>query len=93
MRAANRNRLKAITSKELVDPDWKRTATRKMLPIILYDGGYAKLARKAYLQGTPPDEAKRYEAQATAYVVDLCRRHGEDKYADLILAESSNDMN
>ncbi|BBO31958.1 hypothetical protein [Lacipirellula parvula] len=92
MRSANKNRLKAFDAKAPTE-DWKRIAGRKMLHVVLYDDKFAEMARKPHIVGTPPEDAARYEAEATAYFVDLCRQHGEHRYADLILAESSKDAN
>lgn len=93
MRAANRNRLASIAEAAPADADWKQAAGRRVLQLLIHDGHYAELARKSHLVGTPPQDAKRYATQAKAYLVDLCRRHGEDRYADLMLAESSDDTN
>lgn len=93
MRAASRRRLETIESTEPADEDWKTAASRRVLLLALHDPNYADLARKSHICGTPPEDVERYEAEATAYFVDLCLKHGEHRYADLILAESSHDTN
>lgn len=89
MRANNKNRLTSIEERlPTGNADWQTAAVRRLLPLLLHDPDYANLARKPHIVGTSPADAARFEAEATAHLVKLCRQHGEHRYADYIESEA-----
>lgn len=93
MRAVSKKRLNEIESRlSVTEGDaWRVEAVRRMMPIIRGDGRYSDLSRKAVMAGTLPADAVRFEAEANAHLVMLCREHGEHRLADHF--QSSHDTN